>query len=215
MGYLISNIMRYFFYHLYHSFAWSYNIVANLVSSGNWFEWVKYLIEFVDIRESILEVGFGTGVLQEALIKRGFDISGIDESSQMIRISKKRTIKFGDKLKIVRGTAFKMPFPDNYFDKVIATFPSDYFLNEKFVSELERILKPHGAFIALIAVKFNRATFLDRFYRIIFSATNQQINSFIGDKLTRTLGEFATFTNELSWKNYKGRSLCFLILRRF
>lgn len=169
----------------------------------------------MNINDSILEVGFGTGVLQETLIKIGFDISGIDESPQMVRICKKRIMKFQDKLRIVRGTALKMPFQDNYFDKVVASFPGDYFLDDNFIFELERILKPHGVFIALYAVKFTRLTILDWFYRIIFRATNQQINSIIENKLTKTLNKFTAFTNEILWKNYEGRSLCYVILRRF
>lgn len=215
MGNFISKIMRFFFYHLYHSFAWSYDIVANFVSSGNWFAWVKTLIQFLDINDSVLEVGFGTGVLQESLLKTGFNTSGIDESPQMVRICKKRSSKFRDKLKIVRGSALEMPFQDNYFDKVVTSFPGDYFLDNNFIFELERILKPNGKFIALYAVKFNRSTILDWFYRIIFRATNQQINSLIEDELTKRLNQFDSFASEISWKNYEGRSLCYVILSRF
>ena len=207
--------MRFYFYHLYHSFAWSYDFVANFVSSGNWFAWVKTLIQFLDINDSVLEVGFGTGVLQETLLKTGYDISGIDESAQMVRICKKRSFEFRDNLKIIRGTALKMPFQDNYFDKVVASFPGDYFLDNNFIFELERILKPDGKFIALYAVKFNRRTFLDWFYAIIFRVTNQQINSLIEDELTKRLNKFRSFSSEIMWKNYEGRSLCYVILNRF
>ena len=189
--------MRFYFYHLYHSFAWSYDFVANFVSSGNWFAWVKTLIQFLDINDSVLEVGFGTGVLQETLLKTGYDISGIDESAQMVRICKKRSIEFRDNLKIIRGTALKMPFQDNYFDKVVASFPGDYFLDNNFIFELERILKPDGKFIALYAVKFNRRTFLDWFYAIIFRVTNQQINPLIEDELTKRLNKFGSFSSEI------------------
>ncbi len=207
--------MRFYFYHLYHSFAWSYDFVANFVSSGNWFVWVKTLIQFLDIGDSVLEIGFGTGVLQETLLKNGYDISGIDESPQMVRICKNRSIEFRDNLKIVRGTALDMPFQDNYFDKVVASFPGDYFLENNFIFELERILKPNGKFIALYAVKFNRTTFLDWFYGIIFRVTNQQINTRIEDELTKRLNKFGSFTSEILWKNCDGRSLCYVTLSRF
>ena len=107
-----------------------------------------------------------------------------------------------------------MPFQDNYYDKVVASFPGDYLLDNNFIFELERILKPHGKFIALYAVKFNRTTILDWFYRIIFQVTNQQINSLIEDELTSRLNRFDSIVSEILWKNYEGRSLCYVILSR-
>ena len=33
-------LLRFFFHHFYHNFAWTYDFVAALVSVGRWNEWV-------------------------------------------------------------------------------------------------------------------------------------------------------------------------------
>ena len=93
---LISRFMRFFFHHFYHSFAWSYDFVAAVVSIGRWNDWIRTIIPFIQ-GNNILEIGPGPGYLQHLLRDRGLSIFGLDESMQMIRLAKnrlkKRTIK--------------------------------------------------------------------------------------------------------------------------
>jgi ubiquinone/menaquinone biosynthesis C-methylase UbiE len=185
------------------------------VSSGDWFDWGMTIIEFIEEKDKILEVGFGTGVLHETLVRKGFNLTGIDESVQMVRICNRKLKDLKSKGKIVRGNALRMPFPDRHFNKIVATFPGDFFLEDVFINELERILIQHGEFIALFGVKFNRNNFIDWFYRRIFQVTGQQIDSSIEQKISSLLNKFNGFSNEILWKNYEKRSLCYIKLKKF
>ncbi len=63
---LIRTAYRFIFHLLYHEFAFLYDSVAAIVSLGLWGEWVSTIIPFLD-EKPILEIGFGTGILQKKI----------------------------------------------------------------------------------------------------------------------------------------------------
>lgn len=175
MGRLIQKMMSFLFFHLYHTFAWAYDIVANVVSSGKWFDWGKSLSEFVLPDHTILELGFGTGHFQEHLLKNNFNIIGIDESSSMVKISHRR-LKTYSQARLVRANVLNLPFLSNQFDRIIAIFPSEYVFLTVYQEEICKLLKPGGCFIILLGVEFTGNSISDKIYRMIYSITGQQIN---------------------------------------
>ena len=57
-------------------------------------EYIKNLIaEFADNKESILELGCGTGKHASLLAEEGYQMSVVDKSSEMIKIAKSRGLK--------------------------------------------------------------------------------------------------------------------------
>ena len=86
---LIQRFMRLFFHLLYHSFAFTYDLVAAAVSFGDWKNWVYSILPFIN-GPRLLELGHGPGHLQRLLRDRGLDAVAIDESTQMGRIAKHR-----------------------------------------------------------------------------------------------------------------------------
>lgn len=94
--------------------------------------------------KKVLDIGCGTGRLIEFMRNRGGKIVAADTSSQMLKIVKKR---FSD-VETVHTDIEKMPFPDETFDVVIATFVIVHldFLFEAF-EEVYRVLKDGGIFI--------------------------------------------------------------------
>ncbi|MEJ2350474.1 MAG: hypothetical protein P8Y03_11865 [Anaerolineales bacterium] len=67
---LISTLLRFFFYLLYGSLAWTYDWVAGFVSQGLWQEWVLEVA--ADCHgPKVLELGHGPGHLQKALYEKG------------------------------------------------------------------------------------------------------------------------------------------------
>jgi len=46
-----------------------------------------------------------------------------------------------------RARAQKLPFPSNYFDNVVATFPSDYMLQDQTLAEIYRVLRSGGRLV--------------------------------------------------------------------
>ena len=185
-----------------------------IVSSGKWFEWGKSIIGYMNKKDTVLEVGFGTGILQEELLNQSYNISGIDESSQMIKLCKKRNLNNLANLKIVRGFVNSMPYPNHHFDKVISTFPSEYIYDYAFINEVDRILKPDGKFIALTSVRFTGTSIKDSIYRVLFKISNQQLNSVIKEKIFDNLSKKRKIFYKFEAKNYEGVELCYIIISK-
>jgi len=64
-------------------------------------------------RQSILEIGCGTGVFLEMFWESGFDVYGIDSSVHMLNKARER---LGKKADLHLGSAECLPFDDNEFD---------------------------------------------------------------------------------------------------
>ena len=152
--------------------AWMYDMVAWIVSLGRWKHWVLSVLPFVQ-GTNILEIGHGPGHLQAALFARGFVPTGIDASPQMGRIAFGRLKKSGYSPLIVNGYAQNMPFQDNVFDTILATFPTEAIFQSETISEIKRLLKPGGVLLVIPAATIEPAHFADRFLAWLFRITRQ------------------------------------------
>jgi ubiquinone/menaquinone biosynthesis C-methylase UbiE len=157
----IQRFMRVFFDLLYHPFAFTYDLVAAVVSFGKWNDWVWSVIPFIN-GTRILELGHGPGHLQLALTTRGVDSVAIDESAPMGRITKRR---LGSSQKLARAVTQNIPFASETFDTVISTFPSEYIFDPQTLTEAHRILRSGGRLIVL-PVAFPASRFLKWLYRV-------------------------------------------------
>ena len=101
---------------------------------------------------NILDIGCGTGQFAESFAGRGYVCTGIDISSDMLVIAKKKKIKKTD---FKQCNAQNIPFPDNSFDTCLS---SKLFLHmenwQKAVSEIFRVLKKTGCFIYMNEIGF-------------------------------------------------------------
>lgn len=130
-----------------------YNLIAEEFSrtrSEIWPEtkslFEKYLIE----GEKVLDLGCGNGRYFEYLKDKKINYFGVDSSEKLIEIAKNKypTAYFQV------ADALNLPFPDNFFDKVIsiATFhhiPSKEF-RIRFLEEAKRVLRPGGILILMV-----------------------------------------------------------------
>ena len=142
---LIPRFMRLFFNLLYHPFAFTYDLIAAIVSFGHWKDWVMTVLPFIE-GTYILELGHGPGHLQRVLLDLKIDSVAIDESAQMGTLAKRR---LGSSRKLTRALAQQLPFKNNTFDTVVATFPTDYIFNADTVFEIKRCLSDGGRLIFL------------------------------------------------------------------
>jgi SAM-dependent methyltransferase len=145
---IFATFLRQFFKLLYHQFAWTYDAVAWLVSLGAWKKWVLAVLPYLNGPRT-LEIGFGPGHLQTALHQAGITPIGLDESSQMGRITKQRITRLGFKPNLVRGDARALPFAERSFHQLVMTFPSEYILNPTTLSEIHRVLLDDGIAVML------------------------------------------------------------------
>lgn len=197
---LITRFMRFFFHHFYHTFAWTYDFVAAVVSIGRWDDWIKASLPFI-LGTRILEIGYGPGHLQRTLQESSTSfkpdpkrlIVGLDESKQMASLAKRRLQKVGfNKINLTRGLAQSLPFPARTFDTVVSTFPSEYIFDAHTLSDVHRILDDGGRFIVLPAAWIVGRKIQDRFASWLFRVTGEaprNIHEIIANRAVRPLKE--------------------------
>jgi ubiquinone/menaquinone biosynthesis C-methylase UbiE len=143
----VRTILRIFFQFLYHQFAFTYDLVAAAVSFGHWKDWILEVVPFIEGTRT-LEIGHGPGHLQRILLSRGLVAVAIDESASMSRLAKHNT---DGSAHLTRGLAQHLPFCNEVFDTIIATFPTEYFTDPQTLSEVKRCLSDGGRFVVLPA----------------------------------------------------------------
>lgn len=128
------------FYLLYHQMAWSYDLVAWLVSFGQWPAWRRLALQFMQPGPT-LELAYGTGVFFIDMIENGYQPVGIDVSPYMAQQAGKRLQKSKHDLRLNQAKAQALPFPNNTFANIVATFPTDYILEDETLAEIHRVLR--------------------------------------------------------------------------
>jgi ubiquinone/menaquinone biosynthesis C-methylase UbiE len=100
-----------------------------------------------DEYSSILEIGYGSGVLMPTLRKLSDEIYGVDLSSDPDEISG-RLAKLTCYPKLSRGIADQLLFDDNSLDLVIAISVLEHIKGiQPFLAEIHRVLKPGGSLL--------------------------------------------------------------------
>lgn len=169
---LIARFMRAFFYLLYQPMAWSYDLVAALVSWGRWKQWVFSVLPYLE-GPRVLEIGHGPGHLLIALQSKGVTTLGLDASRQMGKQARKRLTKRRYTPCLIRGYAQILPFSDEIFDQVVATFPTEYIYSAESLAEIYRTLKSGSTLVVLPAAWITGKRLLDRGTATLFRITGQ------------------------------------------
>jgi ubiquinone/menaquinone biosynthesis C-methylase UbiE len=180
--------LRFFFYLLYHPFAFTYDLVAATVSLGRWKDWVLSVVPFIQ-GTRVLEIGHGPGHLQRALLSRGLLTVGIDESAPMGRLAYQNLKRYFlhqktdpqassrdngyTQISLTRGLAQHLSFPGDCFDTVVATFPADYIFAPTTLEEAYRVLGPGGRFVILPGASILGRGLMDRVMAFVFRITGE------------------------------------------
>ena len=144
----LAALLRIFFALLYHQFAWTYDLVAAVVSLGLWKGWLLRALPYLE-GPRVLELGHGPGHLQTALHQKGLHAFGLDRSRQMGRQAQRRLRRAGQLPQLVNGAAQNLPYGAATFQQVAATFPTEYIADPLTLAEIYRVLTPGGAAIIL------------------------------------------------------------------
>lgn len=198
--------MQFFFHLLYHPFAFTYDLVAWVVSFGKWNDWVFSIFPLIK-GTRILELGHGPGHLQRFLLDRGLNPVAIDESTQMGRLARRR---LGVKQKLVRALSQSLPYPSGYFDTVVSTFPSEYIFDGRTLSEIKRVLRNSGRLIVLPAA-FPSNGFLKWLYKVT-GESPERLDEALKERLTRPF-EQTGFETEMQIMELKSSRLVVLVAR--
>ncbi len=204
---LIRKFMRVFFHLLYHPFAFTYDLVAAVVSFGQWNDWGRSIIPFIEgIR--ILELGHGPGHLQRFLLNRQLTLFAIDESAQMGRLARRR---IGPAHKLTRGLAQSLPFQNGSFDSLISTFPSEYIIDPHTLSEAARVLRSRGRLIVLPGA-WPRVSILKWLYKVT-GETPAALDDILKTRF-KTPFEKAGFQTEIKVVEVKSGNLLIVIAEK-
>jgi len=103
------------------------------------------LAENADLRPGrrALELGCGTGIFLEKVAARGASVTGIDLSADLLARCAAR-VKGTATVRLVRGNAMRMPFPDGAFDAVYGSSILHHLDLGAALSEVARVLRPGG-----------------------------------------------------------------------
>jgi len=139
----------------------------------------KSVLEMLDVKplDFVLDLGCGNGRDLIELSNQNFDnFLGIDISPEMISEAKKELVlRKIDAKKVQVGSATNLYFPDNTFDKIIASEVIEHIPDYgKAITEMRRVLKNNGY---LIITTPNRNSWygIDNFvYRLVLKVFNRE-----------------------------------------
>ena len=103
-----------------------------------------------DVKQPVLVIGAGQGVLVEHLQKRGLQADGVDLSAEMVQYAKKRR-----GLALIEADARAMPFASGTYETVIIAtgvvdFLDDEALISAILSEARRVRSSSGTIIVAL-----------------------------------------------------------------
>ncbi len=140
---------------VFHSVASKYDVMNDLMSAGLHRIWKAYTIAQAGIRPGfkVLDIAGGTGDLAGAFAKRtgaSGEVWHTDINESMLRTGRDRMINEGLILPTLICDAEKLPFPDDYFDRVSVAFGLRNMTHkDQALSEMRRVLKPGGKLLVL------------------------------------------------------------------
>lgn len=99
-----------------------------------------------DLHGNVLDVACGTGDMAVSLVERGYTVTGVDISEEMLAIARQKA----PMVTFMIADAEHLPFPDASFDAVTCAFGVRNFVHlEQGLSEMLRVLKPGGRMVIL------------------------------------------------------------------
>ena len=98
----------------------------------------------------VLDLACGTGDLTKAMAERGWQVTGLDISEEMMAVGKTKCGSLRPQPTFVSGSAEQIPFDDASFDVVTIAFGLRNFDHRaQCLAEIRRVLKPGGRLAVL------------------------------------------------------------------
>jgi len=140
---------------VFHSVAAKYDVMNDFMSAGLHRVWKAFTIAQAGIRPGfkVLDIAGGTGDLSKAFAKKAGPSGEVwltDINESMLRVGRDRLLNKGIVTPTMLCDAEKLPFPDNYFDRVSVAFGlRNMTRKDAALAEMRRVLKPGGKLLVL------------------------------------------------------------------
>ncbi len=121
----------------------TYDRVGATLSLGQDPRWRRFLVRRVPQDGGhVLDVATGTGLVAAELLARGFRVTGLDQSDEMLERARRR---LGGRATVVHGHADELPFESASFDHLTFTYLLRYVDDPSAtMRELARVVRPGG-----------------------------------------------------------------------
>jgi demethylmenaquinone methyltransferase / 2-methoxy-6-polyprenyl-1,4-benzoquinol methylase len=107
----------------------------------------RFLVSRLPRGGHVLDVATGTGLVAAELLRRGFRVTGVDLSPEMLAVAHRR---FGDEVELINGSAEALPLASGSFDHLTVTHVLRYVADPgATLAELARVVRP-GGFVTLL-----------------------------------------------------------------
>lgn len=140
---------------VFHSVATKYDVMNDLMSAGLHRLWKTFTIAKAGVRPGfkVLDIAGGTGDLAKAFAKQAGPSGEVwltDINESMLKVGRDRLINSGLLTPVMLCDAEKLPFPDNYFERVSVAFGLRNMTHKDVaLAEMRRVLKPGGKLLVL------------------------------------------------------------------
>jgi len=133
----------------------TYDRWSRLLSLGQDPRWRRFLVSRIEAEpgDEVLDVATGTAAVAIELARRtGCRVVGVDQSAEMLAAGEARVEAAGlaDRIRLVEGSAERLPFEDGSFDGLTFTYLLRYVEDPGgTLRELARVVRPGGCIAAL------------------------------------------------------------------
>lgn len=140
---------------VFHSVAAKYDVMNDVMSGGLHRVWKAFTIANAAVRPGFkcLDIAGGTGDLAKVFAKQAGPTGEVwltDINESMLRVGRDRLLNRGLVTPTLLCDAEKLPFPDNYFDRVSVAFGLRNMTHkDQALAEMRRVLKPGGKLLVL------------------------------------------------------------------
>jgi demethylmenaquinone methyltransferase / 2-methoxy-6-polyprenyl-1,4-benzoquinol methylase len=125
----------------------TYDRVGAVLSLGQDPRGRRFLVSRLPRGGHVLDVATGTGLVAAELRRRGFEVTGVDLSPEMLAVAHRR---FGGQVRLINASAEALPLASEAFDHLTVTHVLRYVADPgATLAELVRVVRPGGV-VALL-----------------------------------------------------------------
>jgi demethylmenaquinone methyltransferase / 2-methoxy-6-polyprenyl-1,4-benzoquinol methylase len=125
----------------------TYDRIGAALSLGQDPRWRRFLVSRLPRGGHVLDVATGTGLVAAELLRQGFEVTGVDQSPEMLAVARRR---FGDRVELIDASAQRLPLDSASFDHLTVTYLLRYVPDPAAtLAELARVVRPGGVVASL------------------------------------------------------------------